>query len=186
MNIRTLIVNGAMAAVATASIATGLSVAPSADTTALAEIGAVGTGACTSNYHAGVQSVDMTIENTTGQVLTLDSANTGRADIGHWGQQPATTLQPGACEELTGYSDSPLGDFYLTATYRLPDGTYIPFSVDSGSDDYNRTAFTSSGMSGVSTDGMSGQQDFAWNINNPTHSGTVHVHYTLTATPSNS
>lgn len=79
----------------------------------------------------------MTIQNDTGQVLTLDSANTGRADIGHWGAQPLSTLQPGHCEELTGYSDSPLGDFYLTATYRLPDGTYLPFSVDSGSDSYN-------------------------------------------------
>ena len=117
----------------------------------------------------------MTIQNNTGQVLTLDSGHTGRADIGHWGAQPPTTLASGACAELTGYSDSPIGDFYLTATYRLPDGTYIPFSVDSGSDNYNRLVFTASGMSGVSTDGMSGQQDFDWVIDNPTHSGTMHV-----------
>lgn len=41
--------------------------------------------------------------------------------------------------------------------------------------------FTASGMSGVSTDGMSGQQDFDWVIDNPTSSGTMHVHYTLVA-----
>lgn len=139
---------------------------------------------CTSNYHAGVQSVDMTVQNNTGQVLTLDAAHTGRADIGHWGAQPSSTLQPGQCEELTGYSDSPIGDFYLTATYRLPDGTYIPFSVDSGSDSYNGLVFTSSGMSGVATGDLSGQQDFDWSITNPTHSGSMHVHYTLDAEPS--
>ena len=43
--------------------------------------------------------------------------------------------------------------------------------------------FTASGMSRVSTDGMSGQQDFDWVIENPTHSGTMHVHYTLVARP---
>jgi len=43
--------------------------------------------------------------------------------------------------------------------------------------------FTASGMSGVSTGGMSGQQDFDWVIDNPTHSGTMHVRDTLVAQP---
>lgn len=176
---------------AAAVLTAGLAVAALAGcstpgSTNLSELGSTGPAAtssapCTSNYHAGVQSVDMTIQNNTGQVLILDSGHTGRADIGHWGAQPPTTLAPGACAELTGYSDSPIGDFYLTATYRLPNGTYIPFSVDSGSDSYNGLVFTASGMSGVSTGGMSGQQDFDWVIDNPTHSGTMHVHYTLVA-----
>jgi hypothetical protein len=185
MNIKTWIAGGAAAvAAAGAGVIVGFTgVAGSAESLSPIEDA---TAPCTSNYHAGVQSVDLTIQNNTGQVLTLDSGHTGRADIGHWGTQPQTTLQPGECEEITGYSDDPLGDFYLTATYRLPDGTYIPFSADSGDDSYNRLIFTSSGMSGTGTGELSGQQDFDWTISNPAGSGTEHIHYTLSAAPASS
>ena len=98
------------AAVLTAGLAVAALAGCSAPgSTNLSELGSTGSDStasapCTSNYHAGVQSVDMTIQNNTAQVLTLDSGHTGRADIGHWGAQPPTTLAPGACAELTGYS----------------------------------------------------------------------------------
>ena len=137
---------------------------------------------CTSNYHAGVQSVDMTIENTTGQVLTLDSGTPAGPTSGT-GARSRRPPAAGACEELTGYSDSPLGDFYLTATYRLPDGTYIPFSVDSGTDDYNGIAFTEQRDERGEHRRHVGPAGLRLEHQQPDPQRDLHVHYTLVAHP---
>ncbi|MTD15096.1 hypothetical protein GIS00_14225 [Nakamurella sp. YIM 132087] len=179
MNTRTVITRS-IAALA----ATGATLLLVAGTASAAEpSGPDEQAACTSNYHAGAQSVDLTIQNNTGQTITLVGAHTTDGGDGHWGARPQATLAPGACEELTGYSDDPLSDYYITATYQLPDGTYLPFSAASGSDSYNTQVFTSGGFSGSAPGSFSGKWDFNWAMTDTHWAGSEHIHTTIAAEP---
>lgn len=140
---------------------------------------------CTSNYSAGAFSLDMIMQNNTSQTLVLDPTRTGRGN-GHWAAQPPSDLAPGACAVINAYSDDPLGLLWVTATYLLPDGTFIPFACEADSDTIepqcNTTALLT--MTETTYDGtFSGTVSDAWQVDPATSSGVVHSHWTLIAEP---
>lgn len=142
---------------------------------------------CTSNYSAGAYSLDIIMQNNTGQNLVLDPTRTGRGD-GHWAAQPPTSLAPGACAVINAYSDDPLDLLWVTATYLLPDGTFIPFACQSQDDPVtphcNANALLT--MNETTYGPFSGTVTDAWYISTAASSGNVHTHWTLIAEPQTS
>lgn len=138
---------------------------------------------CTSNYHAGATSLDLIMQNNTGQTLTLDPTRTGRGDDGaHWAAQPPASLAPGECAVINAYSHDPFV-LWLTATYLLPDGTFIPFActIDGGS--CNSSAFLTMNNTSYENGTFSGTTSDSWQISTAAQSGKVFLHFTLVAEP---
>lgn len=153
-----------------------------------AALSSVGTTSCTSNYHAGSDSLDIIMQNNTGQTLTLASDWTTIAKPGHWAQQAPSSIPPGGCAVVNGYTDDPLGDFWLTATYQLPDGTYFPFSCAQQTSN-NDTSFCIPDVYTVMTTDSpnymptNNTQSYSWLIFQSASSGDEHQHFTLVAEP---
>lgn len=155
---------------------------------AISSPGSASGSTCASAYHRGAFSLDIVMQNNTGQTLTLDPSLTGRGD-GHWASRPPTTLENGSCAVINAYSNDTMGGLWLTATYQLPEGTYIPFAcaaqnLDGGAADCNLSAFTT--MKGMDPDQMiEGNTSAAWQITVASSSGTNQTHWTLVAAPAN-
>jgi hypothetical protein len=147
---------------------------------------AIGSTACSLKYDEGAYSLDIMMQNDTGQTLTLNPDWTGRGD-GHWAARPPTTLDPGACAVINAYSDDPTGGLWLTATYQLPDGTFIPFAcasknLDGGGAECNNSAYTT--MKGMDPDSITGgTPSTSWHLSTAASTGFVHTHLTVVAAP---
>lgn len=153
---------------------------------------AAAAGSCTSDYEAGSWSIDLILQNQTGQLLTLDPTYTNRSGTGHWAMQPPATIAPGGCAVINGYSDNPLGNFWITGTYTLPDGTYAPLSCGNqaafGSgpscNEYALTTMTSAidptSLSNAPLSSVSQK----WAVQISSSTGTFHLHWTLTVAAS--
>jgi hypothetical protein len=140
---------------------------------------------CTSNYHAGFLSIDMTIRNGTNKTLTLVPDLTGHIGTGHWANQPLPTLAPGQCENINGYTDNPFA-MYLEATYTLPDGSYVPFdeATNGVTPRGNGQVFTGRPSGGVSgPENLIGVSSTVWKIADSDVRGRFHPPPTLTGQP---
>jgi hypothetical protein len=122
------------ALVAVATLAAGLAIAiPTSASAATIATPATGHATAVRGYSHGQISVQMTITNSSNQVWTLDPAETMHSG-GHWAQQAATTLQPGAQTTVSAYTDSPadwLG-WYVLVTYQISDGHFATFQTVEG------------------------------------------------------
>lgn len=138
---------------------------------------------CTSNYEKGAYSLDIILQNNTGETLTLDPTRTGRGN-GHWAAQPPSTLAPGACAVINAYSDDPIDQLWVTATYLLPDGTFIPFACES-LDITNDPPCNESALLTMTETTYQGEFDGtvsdAWQIETVASLGKVHKHFSLAA-----
>jgi hypothetical protein len=153
------------------------------------------------SYHPSETSVDMSIYNGTDQVLTMVPDLTFHTDGGpnedaHWDKRPPETLQPGECAEVTAYNNNGDGDtmgLTINATYTMPDGTYVPFSVEQVSArgvGFNPTVFAPSPVPSFNeendangSNGWKGTPVGSFVILNSDDVGVSHVHAALKLVP---
>ncbi len=156
--------------------------------TPLATLGAAAAAdpqTCTSSYDKSGQSLDVSMYNSTSQVLTLDPALTGhigRSD--HWDTRPPATLQPGQCAEMTAYESNATGYFVVSAVYTMPNGDYVVFSADNHNNVVDATAVFSAAPTFLAPDGgnytgWKGSMDTKYQIRQGIWTGYYHSHIAL-------